>query len=81
MRTGALDMNGVYASLLRAAPGEVRRVERLEMLDELEEWRLIQAHYCMAWGANDAASQDGGGGCGDEGGALWHAITKVLAAD
>ena len=31
-------MNGVYASLLKAAPGEVRRAERLEMFDEIEEW-------------------------------------------
>jgi len=30
----------------------VRRAERLEMLDEVEEWRLIQAHYCLAWGVN-----------------------------
>jgi hypothetical protein len=21
----------------------------LEMFDEMEEWNLIQAHYCIAW--------------------------------
>lgn len=57
--SGASDMNGVYAALSRAAPAEVRRAERLEMLDELEEWRLIQGHYCVAWGVNERV---GGGG-------------------
>lgn len=27
-------------------------MERLELFDEMEEWRLIQGHYCVAWGAN-----------------------------
>jgi tRNA wybutosine-synthesizing protein 4 len=22
---------------------------RLEILDELEEWHLLSAHYCVAW--------------------------------
>jgi [phosphatase 2A protein]-leucine-carboxy methyltransferase len=30
--------------------GEKERVKRLEMLDELEEWRLLARHYCVAWG-------------------------------
>lgn len=25
------------------------RVERLEIFDELEEWHLIQGHYCIAY--------------------------------
>ena len=25
------------------------RIERLELFDELEEWHLISAHYCMCW--------------------------------
>lgn len=25
------------------------RVNKLEMLDELEEWILIQSHYCIVW--------------------------------
>ena len=29
---------------------EKERVGRLEMLDEVEEWRLLAGHYCVAWG-------------------------------
>ena len=29
---------------------EKERVAGLEMLDEVEEWRLLAAHYCVAWG-------------------------------
>ncbi|KAK2075591.1 hypothetical protein QBZ16_001699 [Prototheca wickerhamii] len=42
-RAGALDMNAVYR----------RRIERLEIFDEFEEWNLIQAHYCIALGIKD----------------------------
>lgn len=30
-------------------PATIRRISRLEMLDELEEWRLLARHYCIAW--------------------------------
>jgi hypothetical protein len=29
------------------------RVERLEFFDEYEEWRLLQAHYCVCWAVQD----------------------------
>jgi [phosphatase 2A protein]-leucine-carboxy methyltransferase len=29
---------------------ELRRISRLEMLDEMEEWRLLARHYCLTWG-------------------------------
>ncbi|KAE8391066.1 S-adenosyl-L-methionine-dependent methyltransferase [Aspergillus alliaceus] len=29
---------------------EKERVSRLEMLDEMEEWKLLAQHYCVAWG-------------------------------
>ncbi|OJJ50017.1 hypothetical protein ASPZODRAFT_149456 [Penicilliopsis zonata CBS 506.65] len=29
---------------------EKDRVAGLEMLDEMEEWRLLSRHYCIAWG-------------------------------
>lgn len=29
---------------------EKERVAGLEMLDEMEEWKLLAAHYCVAWG-------------------------------
>lgn len=32
---------------------EKERVAGLEMLDEMEEWRLLARHYCVAWGWRD----------------------------
>ncbi|KAI5296104.1 Leucine carboxyl methyltransferase 1 [Ascosphaera acerosa] len=29
---------------------EKERIARIEMLDELEEWRLLAQHYCVTWG-------------------------------
>ncbi|KAF1984330.1 LCM-domain-containing protein [Aulographum hederae CBS 113979] len=38
---------------------EKERVAGLEMLDEVEEWRLLAQHYCVAWGwRNGEGSQD-----------------------
>jgi [phosphatase 2A protein]-leucine-carboxy methyltransferase len=34
---------------------ELQRISRLELLDEMEEWRLLAAHYCVVWGCNSAA--------------------------
>ncbi|KAK8811205.1 hypothetical protein WA538_005364, partial [Blastocystis sp. DL] len=39
------DMNMLYSRLLD--PSEIRRVSRIEMFDEYEEWYLIQSHYCI----------------------------------
>lgn len=36
-------------------PADRRRIERLEIFDEFEEWDLIQGHYCISLGINDAA--------------------------
>ena len=35
-------------------PEDRCRIERLEMLDEFEEWNLLQSHYCVALGIKDA---------------------------
>lgn len=41
---------------------ERMRVERLEWLDEVEEWRLLASHYCISWAwrhavdSNDSSS-------------------------
>ena len=51
-RAGCVDMNDAHAAAAREDPEGTRRAERAEMLDELEEWRLIQAHYCVAWGTS-----------------------------
>jgi [phosphatase 2A protein]-leucine-carboxy methyltransferase len=41
---------------------EKERVASLEMLDEMEEWRLLARHYCISWGwrsGNNAAAFSG----------------------
>lgn len=45
----ACDMNAVYERWIE--DDEKRRVAKIELLDELEEWRMIMAHYCLvvAW--------------------------------
>jgi hypothetical protein len=45
------DMNDVYYRLL--PQNEVARIERLELFDEVEEWHLMSAHYCIAIAVND----------------------------
>ena len=47
---------------------EKGRVARCEMLDEVEEWRLLAAHYCVAWGWRDGEGEDGEG---DGGGGIF----------
>jgi hypothetical protein len=42
--TAVLTMNEVYAML---PADELKRVEKLEWLDEVEEWKLINDHYCL----------------------------------
>lgn len=32
---------------------ELDRIASLEMLDEMEEWRLLASHYCLVWGFVD----------------------------
>jgi hypothetical protein len=45
-------MDCVYRDALD--PLDKARCERLELFDEFEEWHLIQEHYCIALGRNDA---------------------------
>lgn len=63
------DMNEVYDKLLDAK--DVQRIQRLELLDEFEEWHLIQAHYFLL-----VASKGGEG----EGNAWVHEVPMVRAA-
>ncbi|KAL1303828.1 hypothetical protein AAFC00_000287 [Neodothiora populina] len=37
---------------------ERQRVERLEWLDEIEEWKLLGRHYCITWAWKDSPEQD-----------------------
>ncbi|KAF4552518.1 Leucine carboxyl methyltransferase-like protein [Elsinoe fawcettii] len=34
------------------------RVEKVEWLDEVEEWQLLASHYCVVWGWRDGAALD-----------------------
>ena len=45
------DMNDVYYRVLPR--GDVNRAERLELFDEVEEWHLMSAHYCIAVAVNE----------------------------
>jgi tRNA wybutosine-synthesizing protein 4 len=55
-------MNEIYKSCLD--PNDVRRIQKLEIFDEFEEWNLIQDHYCIAVGvvgtSNNGNGKDGG---------------------
>ncbi len=37
--------------------GAARRIERLELFDEFEEWHLIQGHYCVCVGVTPGAAR------------------------
>jgi tRNA wybutosine-synthesizing protein 4 len=47
----ALDMNDICNKILDR--NELSRLNRIEMFDEMEEWRLLQAHYCIVWATRD----------------------------
>jgi len=51
----ALDMNQIHTFLLN--PAENQRNSRLEIFDELEEWYLIQSHYCIVVATQDKTDE------------------------
>ncbi|KAI3848123.1 hypothetical protein MKX03_028962 [Papaver bracteatum] len=51
-RAVAWDMQNVYSKFIDQK--ERRRIERLELFDEFEEWHMMQEHYCVAYAVNDA---------------------------
>ena len=55
---------------------EKERVARLEMLDEVEEWRMLAQHYCVAWGWRDGEDGDG-----SESFRLWREDTVAQQSD
>ncbi|KXZ50455.1 hypothetical protein GPECTOR_16g629 [Gonium pectorale] len=59
----ARDMDELYRTFVDVA--DRARAERLELFDELEEWHMIQEHYCIAVGRNDAAGWLAGFGFGE----------------
>ncbi|CAH8336873.1 unnamed protein product [Eruca vesicaria subsp. sativa] len=51
-RAVAWDMLKVYGSFVDTQ--EKRRIERLELFDEFEEWHMMQEHYCVTYAVNDS---------------------------
>jgi [phosphatase 2A protein]-leucine-carboxy methyltransferase len=49
-RQGARDVHEIWESDEWISDGERERIEKLEWLDEVEEWKLLASHYCVAWG-------------------------------
>jgi O-methyltransferase involved in polyketide biosynthesis len=56
---GAGDCNFIWKSWI--SNEEKDRVNRCEMLDEVEEWDLLAGHYCVAWGAREPKQEPKGG--------------------
>ncbi|PRW45066.1 tRNA wybutosine-synthesizing 4 [Chlorella sorokiniana] len=52
-RAETRSMDHVYSQCID--PADRRRIERLEIFDEFEEWHLIQQHYCIAIGVKDSS--------------------------
>jgi len=47
------DMNDMYRFYLQPT-SEIRRIERIELFDEFEEWYMIQAHYHISMASREA---------------------------
>jgi len=47
---GARDVHQLYGDEEWVSQSERERIEKLEWLDEVEEWKLLASHYCVAWG-------------------------------
>ncbi|KAH7387604.1 hypothetical protein KP509_16G032100 [Ceratopteris richardii] len=50
-RSEALDMDVIYNQHIDQK--DRKRIERLELFDEFEEWHILQEHYCISYGIND----------------------------
>lgn len=64
---GVVDIDHVFEHWIDATERE--RVAALEMLDEVEEWRLLARHYCVGWAWREEEDDDEDeeeGGKGDE---------------
>ncbi|KAI9797722.1 MAG: hypothetical protein M1825_005714 [Sarcosagium campestre] len=57
---GAADVDFIWETW--TSEQEKYRVANLEMLDEVEEWRLLAQHYCVAWGWRDGQADSERGG-------------------
>lgn len=66
-RQGALDVYQIWQSNAWISETERERVEKLEWLDEIEEWKLLASHYCIAWASRGATFD-----------AVWSGLDGVL---
>lgn len=65
---GLADVNHLWE---KGVPAEEKaRVAGLEMVDELEEWELLAAHYCVVWAWRDRDREDADDGGGASGGVV-----------
>ncbi|KJX94005.1 leucine carboxyl methyltransferase like protein [Zymoseptoria brevis] len=46
---GARDVHQLWSSDEWVSKSERERIDKLEWLDEVEEWKLLASHYCVAW--------------------------------
>ncbi|KAI9760105.1 MAG: hypothetical protein M1835_000231 [Candelina submexicana] len=56
---GAADVDFIWEKWV--SQEEKERVAGLEMLDEVEEWRMLARHYCVAWGWRNGAGDSADG--------------------
>ena len=56
----AIDINFAHDHWMGQA--ELQRISKLELLDEMEEWRLLASHYCIVWGWKTSENTDGSQG-------------------
>lgn len=67
---GAMDVSQLYQHVGWITEKERERVEKLEWLDEIEEWKLLAGHYCVAWGWR-----------GEVFGQAWHGLDGLRTHD
>lgn len=51
----AIDFRHYWDTLV--SPEEKERVSKLEIFDEVEEWNLLMAHYCLLYSSNSRDKQ------------------------
>mmetsp|Transcript_93869 Transcript_93869/g.285093 ORF Transcript_93869/g.285093 Transcript_93869/m.285093 type:complete len:138 (+) Transcript_93869:3-416(+) len=76
-RCSVADMKEIYGKYLDQK--DLERIHRLELLDEFEEWNLIQSHYfvLLATRVPGAANTGNGDGAGDSTDGWVHAVASM----
>jgi hypothetical protein len=50
-------MLSIYTHLI--PPSEKTRINKIEMLDEVEEWEMLMSHYCVSMGIRGGSASMG----------------------